>query len=436
MRRFSIFILLFSFAAGGFAPLQAQPAPTSGREPVRSEWRGYPSQAEATAAGVGDHRYLHNLTEWTQAEGNFSTFFTVPFEWANRQVVVHVDSATAAYEVLVNGRPVAHNADPCIPAEFNVTKSVHEGRNTLEIKLQPATETAPLESWCTDSQPALGNAWIASRPTLHIRDVLTHTQLNDSGAATADIGLVVKTQSLNPRTSRIHYELLAPNGERIAGGMQSVTLAMRGEDTLHFLATVPDTLLWSPEHPVQCTLQLKTQHEGRYVEYAELPMGFRAIATDKAGQLRLNGRETLLLNCEALPDITRQEIIALREKGFNTLRLKAGPIRPGLYADCDRAGMLVVAQSPVDTSKSGLSRKLEGNPSNDPCWRTYFIERVEDAYHAAKRHPSVVAFALAENSANGICLYESYLSVKRFGDDRPFIYPDGGNEWNNDALKQ
>ena len=436
MRRISIFILLFSFAAGGFAPLQAQPAPTSGREPARSEWRGYPSQAEATAAGVGDHRYLHNLTAWTQAEGNFSTFFTVPFDWANRQVMVHVDSATAAYEVLVNGRPVAHNAYPCVPAEFNVTKSVHEGRNTLEIKLRPAVETAPLESWRTDSRPAIGNAWIASRPTLHIRDVLTHTQLNDSGTATADIGLVVKTQSLNPRTSRIHYELLAPNGARIAGGMQSVTLGMRGEDTLHFLAAVPDSLLWSPEHPVQCTLQLKTQHEGRYVEYAELPLGFRAIATDKAGQLRLNGLETTLLSCEALPDITRQEITALREKGFNTLRLKAGTVRPGLYADCDRAGMLVVVQAPVDTSKSGPSRKLEGNPSNDPHWRTYFIERIEDAYHAAKRHPSVVAFALAENSANGICLYESYLSVKRFGDDRPFIYPDSGNEWNNDALKQ
>ncbi|MDE6570380.1 MAG: hypothetical protein K2K43_07165, partial [Alistipes sp.] len=79
MRRISIFILLFSFAAGGFAPLQAQPAPTSGREPARSEWRGYPSQAEATAAGVGDHRYLHHRHSWPQAARNLSTIFTQPF---------------------------------------------------------------------------------------------------------------------------------------------------------------------------------------------------------------------------------------------------------------------------------------------------------------------------------------------------------------------
>ncbi len=436
MRKISIFILLFSFAAGGFSPLQAQPAPTSGREPARGEWRGYPSQEEAAAASAADHRYLHNLTEWTPTDGNFSTPFTVPFGWVNRQVLFHLDSATAAYEVFVNGRLVGHNADPCVPAEFNITQWTHEGRNTLEIKLRPAAETAPLESGRTDSQPAIGNAWIASRPTLHIRDVLTHTQSNGNGAATADIGLVVKTQSLNPRTSRIHYELLAPTGQRIAGGMQPITLDMRREDTLHFLATVPDTLLWCPERPVQCTLRLKTQHEGRFVEYAELPMGFRTIATDEAGQLRLNGQETTLRNCEAAPDIPLQELTALHEKGFNALRLKAGTVRPGLYADCDRTGMLVIAQAPIDTSKSSPSRKRGGNPSNDPRWRTHFIERVEDAYHAAKRHPSVIAFGLAENSANGICLYESYLSVKRFGDDRPFIYPDGGNEWNNDPLKK
>ena len=44
------------------------------------------------------------------------------------------------------------------------------------------------------------------------------------------------------------------------------------------------------------------------------------------------------------------------------------------------------------------------------------------------------AFALATQSANGINLYESYLNMKRFGDSRPFIYPDAGGEWDSDKL--
>lgn len=45
-----------------------------------------------------------------------------------------------------------------------------------------------------------------------------------------------------------------------------------------------------------------------------------------------------------------------------------------------------------------------------------------------------MAFSLAVKSANGINLYESYLNMKRFDDSRPFIYPDGGGEWNSDKL--
>ncbi|MCX4300879.1 MAG: hypothetical protein OSJ35_01395 [Alistipes sp.] len=441
MRTISVLLVLFLAFAGAVPALQAQPACSSGREHPRSELLVYPTQEEAATAArtktgtPTDNRYLQNLTEWTHESDTFGTTFTVPFSWINRQVILHLDSASAAYEVSVNGQRVAVDSDPALPAEFNLTRWAHEGRNTLEIKLKPAAETAPLESWRTDTQPSIGRAWVMTQPTLRIRDVLIRTKLNEANTANAEIGLVIKSEALNPRTSRIHYELLNPAGERITGGTQTITLDMRQEDTIRFLTAIPDTLLWAPEHPVSCTLQLKTQHEGRYVEYIELPVGFREIAVDRTGQMLLNETERQLRACEVSPEISTTEIAALREKGYNTLKLKAGTIRSGLYADCNRMGMLVIAQAPIDTSKSGPSRRKGGNPSNDPRWREHFIERTADSYHTSKRHPSVIAFGLAEDSANGICLYDSYLATKSFAESRPFIYPDGGGEWNNDPLK-
>ncbi len=435
MRRISVFTLIFSCVMAYAPTLRAQPARSAGRERPRGELRIYPTQEEATAAATTDNRYLRNLTEWSHEGETFSIPFTVPFSWINRQVYFHLDAASAAYEVRVNGRQAATNSDPCLPAEFNITRWTHEGRNTIEIRLKKASETAPVESWRTETEPQIGRAWVMTQPTLHIRDVAARTKLNETGAALAEIGLVIKSGALNPRTSQIHYELLNPAGGRIAGGKQSITLDMRREDTLRFLATLPDTLLWSPTHPVLCTLQLKTQHEGRYVEYIELPMGFREIDVDREGRMHLNGAETTLRACETSPAIGTDEIAALREKGCNVLKLKAGAVRPELYDDCDRMGMLVIAQAPIDTSKSGPSRRKGENPSNDPQWRPCFIERIEDSYHTSKRHPSVIAFSLAERSANGICLYDSYLAAKQFDDPRPFIYRDGGNEWNNDPLQ-
>jgi beta-galactosidase len=56
-------------------------------------------------------------------------------------------------------------------------------------------------------------------------------------------------------------------------------------------------------------------------------------------------------------------------------------------------------------------------------------------FYTTKRHPSVIAYVLADNSSNGICLYESYLALKAVVSDRPLFYYDGGKEWNTDHLK-
>jgi beta-galactosidase len=79
-----------------------------------------------------------------------------------------------------------------------------------------------------------------------------------------------------------------------------------------------------------------------------------------------------------------------------------------------------------------VSRKRGGNPSNNPSWREEYVERIVQTIHTTKRHSSVVAYFLADDSANGICLYEGYLAAKRVAGDRPVFYLDGGNEWNSD----
>ena len=273
-----------------------------------------------------------------------------------------------------------------------------------------------------------------SQPTLRVRDVVTRTRMGEDGNATAEIAVAVKSEALNPRTSRIHYQLLTPTGENAAAGQKDVTLDMRREDTLRFLARIPANLLWSAELPTQYTLRLKTQHEGRYMEYIEVPLGFRTVEVQN-GQLAVNGTPVTLRTREVPAHASADEIAALRGQGYNTLKLLPGPVSPTLYGTCDTLGMYVIVQAPIDTRSSGESRRIGGNPSNAPEWLGAYVERTADSYHASKRHPSVIAFSLATQSANGINLYESYLDMKKSGDPRPFIYPDAAGEWNSDKLE-
>ena len=408
--------------------------PTYGRELPRGELLVYPSAEAAETADGGNNRYFTRLTEWSLEENNrFTTNFTVPFAWANRQVLLHVGRSTGDYEVLVNDRPAAYVADGNSPAEFNITKLTHEGRNKVEIRVVQPSPTAPLESWKENPEPMLGGIWLLSQPTMRIRDVVTKTRVGENGFATAEVAIAVKSEALNPRTSRIHYQLIAPSGENAAAGFKDLTLEMRGEDTVRFLARIPANELWTPELPTQYILRLKTQHEGRYVEFAELRMGFREVAVSE-GRLLLNGQPITLRVREVPGSLDENAIANLREAGYNTFRLLPGPVSEEFLEYCDEQGVCVIAQAPIDTSRSGDSRRKGGNPSNDPAWKEAYIERALNSYHTTKRHPSVVAFSLATRSSNGINLYESYLKMKQLGEQRPFIYPEAGGEWNSDRL--
>ncbi|MDE5694774.1 MAG: hypothetical protein K2H77_02195 [Alistipes sp.] len=409
--------------------------PSQGLELPRGTAISYPTREEAAAATDRNNRYFTRLDEWTRDGNRLTARITVPFAWANRQVLLHVGRASGDYELRVNGRAAARNSNGSAPAEYNLTRLVREGANTLEIELLQPSPTAALESWKESSAPELGDTWLTSPPTMYIRDVLIKNSRNRAtdDFLTAEVGIVVKTASLNPRTSRIYYELQAPDGTTAAIGHNDMTLDMRREDTLRFLARIPDTLQWNPEHPVRYTLRLKTQHEGREVEHLELRPGFRTVETHN-GRLLVNGRPTALRTREIRPDAPTDEIEALRRQGCNTLRLLPGAAAESLYDACDSLGLYLIVTAPVDTRRSGLSRRRGGNPSNDPAWQEAYIERAATAYHTTKRHPSVIAFALARQSANGINLYETYLKMKRLDETRPFIYPDAEGEWNNDLL--
>ena len=103
-----------------------------------------------------------------------------------------------------------------------------------------------------------------------------------------------------------------------------------------------------------------------------------------------------------------------------------------VLTECDRLGIYVAVTAPINSSHNDTSRKRGGNPSNNPRWKQTYIERVMQMIYTTQRHPSVIAYHLADDSANGICLYEAYLAAKSIAGDRPVFYDDANGEWNSD----
>ncbi len=383
--------------------------------------------------------YSLELSEWEQqssGEGRqFTSSFTAPFSWSGRKAFIAIESASAPYVVTIGGRVVGEVNNPSMPAQIDVTRYIkHDAPVVVAIDMQPSAHLEELGAWGS-GEVTLGRVSMLSQPTMYIREVEVSTKYV-AGVLNSTIAIIVKSDALNERTSRINYELITPQGRVASRGFSDVTLDMRREDTIYMFTFVPDSLAWSASSPSRYRLNLSTQYRGRHLEYISLDLGLRSIDLNEAGELIVNGVSEGALRAEILPaTATVDDLVAAKAAGYNAVKIAAGVYNSAIYECADSVGLYVVASAPIATSHSGDNILRGGNPTNDPSREGEFLERVDALYNTTKNFASVVAYSLAEESPNGYNLYESYLYLKQKEPQRPIVNPSSAGQWNGDRLK-
>ncbi len=411
---------------------------------INTERHRSPITPYATAAGAqsGEEeglRFTMPITEWQESKsGNSSTYsatFVKPFSWINRQATLVVEGASQPYTVSINDKEIGHCTNSAMPAEFNITRPLKEKESQITITMRASSHSSQMESWRSeDDKNELGRVAIISQPALYIRDAQIETS-SKHGLINAEIGLNVKSTTLNARTSRLLYTLRSENGDLIYDGSSNVTLEMQGEQTVTIFASIADSLAWSAESPNLLSLTAQTRYRNRAEEFHNFKIGLRTIEVSPQGDFSINDKPTKLKIKEVEPIISTEEMNQIKADGYNTIKIKAGRYNAQTYSHADKIGLYIIATAPINTSKSGDDILLGGNPTNDPAREAEFIERTDAHYNTLKLHPSVIAFALADESLNGYNLYESYLYLKSLEKQRPIIYTDGDEQWNSDKLK-
>lgn len=404
---------------------------SEGCDLYRTQLIPYHTAAAAAERSLSRQRYMQPITEWSKdAEGTLGGEFTFPFSWLERQVYLRVEATGYGYEVLINGKRAGFTTNGYAATEYNITKLSREDKNRVELRPLAPNAMAAVE--CFEKRDAGSPvAYVISQPRVRVREVLSDVEIGKGGVANAVFNVVMQNQTLGRKSARLFYEVYINDTVRLAGGYRDVSLGMHGVDTLRFGATLADAQLWSGDNAQSISLRLYNRIEGRDVEFYNLPVALRELRYF-AGEIFVNRK---VLNCEwqdMSPNATVADVAAALELGAQALRFTAGCVGEEVLSYCDKKGIYVALTAPINSSLSGTSRKRGGNPSNDPAWRDCYMARTEQMIHTTKRHACVVAYYLADDSSNGICLYESYLAAKRVAGNRPIFYVDGGDEWNND----
>ena len=428
MKRYTILaIILFVAAAASAQSLYDLSARNV--EPARPRLIPYNNMAGAIKGDASQSRFVAEVDPLTRSEEGtvttFTTSYVLPIAWLNRQTILRVGYASAAYTVYVNNNEVGFVPAGTMGAEFNITKASQEGVNEVKIKLDKA---APANKLYEVNESKVDQVEIFSQPTLRMRDYNVSVTLNAMGDGVAEFAVPVKCDALNRKAARMHYALRLNDTILISEGYREIALDMRREDTVRFACIVPAKALWSSAKPTMLRLDLESRIENRVVESMSNKIGLRQL-THKDGKFYVNSEE-VALNIVEWNEI--KSIDKAKKKGYNTIIITLDHGAYPIIEECAKQGLYVIVRTPIDTTLLGEDIKRGGNPSNDPLWNESYLWRNTQSLNSTKSNCAVIGYAIAKGKTSGLNIYDTYVLMKSLMPNHLIIYEGAAGEWATD----
>jgi len=352
--------------------------------------------------------------------GSYCRNFEIPEAWNGRQIFLVFDGVDSAFYVWVNGEMVGYSEDSRLPAEFNITKHVHPGENTLAVQVYRWSDGSYLED--QDMWRMSGiyrDVYLFCTPDIHIRDFFVRTELDkEYRDATFKVSIKIRNYSSNRSEGySIEINLFDDNGQPVLAEALEHTLdelKAKDEVAVDLEQEIDNPKKWSAEHPHLYTLLLKLKDDkGKTIEVESCKVGFRQVEA-KDGQILINGVPVLLkgVNRHEHHDVRGKavtvesmvtDIKLMKQFNFNAVRTSHYPNDPAWYHLCDKYGIYIIDEANIEchglANIGGILYRKE--PANDPEWLNAFMERCVRMVERDKNHPSVIMWSLGNESGYG-----------------------------------
>ena len=363
--------------------------------------------------------------------------FMLPASWQGRRTIAKFGAVASAMYLYVNGQEVGYSQDSRTPAEWDITRYLVEGRNTMAVKVVSWSDGSTLE--CQDMQRMGGIArdvMLYSVPWTYISDVKVIADVDTGDWSTGRLDVMV---DLNREVRGGSVEWKVEGDECLAKGRK--VLEARDWYT-SFSATVARVQPWCDTTPVLYTLRVSLlDADGNTTESIVKRLGFRHVDISD-GQLRVNGRPVVIRGVNRVehsraeggyvtPDAMRQEVAQLKTLGINAVRTRHYPADELWYDLCDSAGIYVWDDANLDGGTHGHG---EGSLALAREWLNPILDRIYNMYKRDRNHPCVIAWSLGGECGNGYCLEEAYRLLKGKDNTRPVVYSRAGQAWNTDIV--
>lgn len=381
-----------------------------------------------------------NYTSYVERNpvGSYRRDFNLPKGWEKSDVFLKFDGVDSFFYLWVNGQYVGFSKDSRSPAEFNVSKYLKSGKNTVALEVYKLSDGSYLED--QDMFRLSGifrHTWLLKRDYVRIRDFFALPVPNDKkdlkGDWTLDVEVVTTTTGRHESTPAVKAYLYDWANKLVAEVPAKTIACAKGEDgKQHLKIDVASPKLWSAEDPNCYKLVLALQRgekDEKVREYVSAIVGFRTSEIRNGRYyfnnepIKLKGanrHETDPMYGHYVPKAVHElDVAELKEANCNAVRNSHYPQDDYWYYLCNVHGLYLVDEANVESHGYGYG---ETSLSHRPEWTKATVDRDMSMVERNKNHPSVVIWSYGNEAGPGENFRACEKAIKARDTSRPTHY--------------
>ncbi len=379
--------------------------------------------------------------------GVYRTTFSLPGAWSGRRVVIHFGGVESYYELYVNGRFAGMAKDTRLPSEFDITRLLTTGENSLAVKVIRWSDSSYIED--QDQWWMAGiyrDVYLYSTAPAHLADAgarADYDYRSREGLLSVDAHFAYVpvndddpwAQSGPTAAFTVHAALIDPDEATIWADSTRIDPSFRvSEYDVELGATLAGVTPWSSESPTLYRLVLTlVGPDGSRVESRCIRVGFRRVELGDR-ELLINGRPVLIrgVNRHEHDDqrgkvMTRElmlrDITTLKRFNFNAVRTSHYPDTMEWYDLCDEYGIYLVDEANIEAHANYHTI------CRDPRWARAFEERMMRMVVRDRNHPSIIAWSAGNESGHGENHVRAIERVRAYDPSRPIHHEGEVKQW-------
>ncbi|MCH5318620.1 MAG: DUF4981 domain-containing protein [Paramuribaculum sp.] len=359
--------------------------------------------------------------------GSYLRNFTLPENWEKERTYLHFGGIYSAAFVWVNGKYVGYTQGANNDAEFDISKYLKPGENSVAVQVFRWSDGSYLE--CQDMFRMSGihrDVYLYNVPKTAVRDHVIKSTLSDNyQKAHLNVMLDIDNRDNQKGMKEYVVKVLDPNGKVIAN--QTIPLTLTGaEHKVNADFDIDNVALWSAETPNLYTVEViqKDGKSGAEEMAFSTKHGFRDIKIDNS-LLYVNGKRVFLkgvnrhdsdpVNGRAVKtESMLRDVTLMKQNNINTIRTSHYPNNARMYAMFDHYGLYAIDEADLEDHANQSISDMES-------WIPAFVDRIDRMVLRDRNHPSVLMWSLGNEAGNGENFAFCYAAAKAL-DDRPVHY--------------